>query len=337
MKKVGLVGWRGLVGSVLLSRMTAEKDFLYFTPYFFSTSQAGGCAPEVGQSEKLLLDAYRLDSLREMDVILTCQGSDYTARIHKALRQTEWQGFWLDAASLLRLEKSSVIVLDPVNQAVIESGLARGIKTFVGGNCTVSLMLLALKGLFAENLVEWVSSMTYQAVSGAGAAAMQHLLKEIRDFHPNETHEMALLGNLWPWIDKPMPSGQSKEEWKGMQEAHKILQTPEPIPIDGTCVRVGVFRAHSQALTVKLKQSITLASVTDLIQTSHQWLKWVPNEKEQTLHELTPLAVSGTLDIAVGRVRKMTLGDRYLNLFTVGDQLLWGAAEPLRRMLKLFI
>jgi aspartate-semialdehyde dehydrogenase len=359
--QVGFIGWRGLVGSVLLHRMREENDFNYFIPHFFSTSQVNLLAPDVGQSEKYLKDAYQLDVLATMDIIVTCHGSDYTSEVYPKLRSMGWKGFWLDASSNLRLENDSMIVLDPVNQEHIEEGLTKGIKTFVGGNCTVSLMLLALKGLFAEGLIEWISSMTYQAVSGAGAKAIEELLKQIHyastsfslEPMPNilemetaishvlqgeniPTHTMGapLLGNILPWIDVAMANGQSREEWKAMLEANKILQSPVNIPIDGTCVRVGAFRAHSQALTVKLKKNVDLSTIEQLIQSSHPWLKWVPNNREDTIKNLTPLSVSGTLDIAVGRVRKMSLGEKYLNVFTVGDQLLWGAAEPLRRMLR---
>jgi len=360
--QVGIIGWRGLVGSVLLMRMQEENDFNYFTPCFFSTSQASQRAPDFGQPEKYLLDAYQLDALSTMDIIVTCQGGTYTSEIYPQLRQRGWKGIWLDSASTLRMHDDSIIVLDPVNQAVINASLDRGIKTFVGGNCTVSLMLLALKGLFAEKLVEWVSSMTYQAVSGAGAQAMEDLLTQIQyttqhlalgstqkkaleaemslktilqsKLLPKDNIGAPILGNLLPWIDTEMVNGQSREEWKAMQEANKILQSQSMIPIDGTCVRVGAFRAHSQALTVKLNKTVDLSTIEQMIQSAHSWIKWVPNCRENTIQELTPLSVSGTLNISVGRVRKMMLGDKYLNVFTVGDQLLWGAAEPLRRVLR---
>lgn len=361
--QVGMIGWRGLVGSVLLTRMQEENDFNYFTPNFFSTSQVNQLAPDFGQPEKYLFDAFKLELLSAMDIIVTCQGGTYTSEIYCKLRKSGWKGIWLDSASTLRMHEESIIVLDPVNQAVINEGLTRGVKTFVGGNCTVSLMLLALKGLFAENLVEWVSSMTYQAVSGAGAQAMDDLFKQIQytsqhftvassvhgkaleaenalskilqsEMVPKNNIGAPLLGNLLPWIDIPAINGQSREEWKFMQEVNKILQSPINIPIDGTCVRVGAFRAHSQALTIKLNKTVDLSTIEQLIQSAHPWVKWIPNCREKTIHELTPLSVSGTLDIAVGRVRKMVLGDAYLNVFTVGDQLLWGAAEPLRRVLR---
>ena len=365
MKKVGLVGYRGMVGSVLMQRMHEENDFTKIHSYFFSTSQAGQAAPSVANGHSSILDANSLKELSAMDVIISCQGGDYTTKIHGPLRESGWQGYWIDAASTLRLSDDAIIILDPVNGDQIKSAITNGVKDFVGGNCTVSLMLIALGGLFKEDLVEWMTSMTYQAASGAGAKNMQELLeqnvfianqyqdflksnpqasileieknisKEISsDKMPTENFGAPLSMNLLPWIDSKMPSGQSREEWKAQVEANKILNSSTNIPIDGTCVRVASLRCHSQAFTIKLKKSVAIEEIEKIIATHNDWVKLVPNNKDESVHELTPAAVTGTLNVHVGRLRKMTLGDDYLNAFAIGDQLLWGAAEPLRRMLS---
>ncbi len=360
--KVGLVGWRGMVGSVLLQRMQEENDFAGIEPVFFSTSQAGGAAP---LNAGTLKNASDLTELKKLDVIITCQGGDYTKEIHPALRKAGWQGYWIDAASSLRMEKDAVIILDPVNRNVIDAALAKGQKDFIGGNCTVSLMLIALGGLFRANQVEWLSSMTYQAASGAGAPNMRELLSQMGVLHnsvagllanpssaildidqqvtevlrgdalPKAEFGFPLAGNLLPWIDREVEDGQSREEWKGYAETNKILGTSTPIPVDGICVRVGAMRCHSQALTIKLKQDLPIGEIEDLIRNDNPWVKLVSNTKADSLAQLTPAAVSGTLTIPIGRVRKMKMGSRYISAFTCGDQLLWGAAEPLRRMLRI--
>lgn len=365
MKKVGFVGWRGMVGSVLMQRMREEKDFGKFDAYFFTTSQTGAKAPsEACANATNLLAANDLEALRSMDIILTCQGSDFTNEMHPSLRKSGWKGQWIDAASALRMKESSVLVLDPVNKSVIESAIGAGKNDFIGANCTVSLMLMGLGGLFKEDLVEWVTSMTYQAASGAGAQNMVELLKQMGTLanatsgllsediltvdravndslrsstFPKENFGAPLAGSLIPWIDVRMENGQSKEEWKAQAEANKMLATKNVIPMDGTCVRIGAMRCHSQGLTLKLKKSVELKTIEQIIGSANDWVKLIPNEREITAQELTPTKVSGTLSIPVGRVRKMSLGDTYLNAFTVGDQLLWGAAEPLRRMLKFLI
>jgi aspartate-semialdehyde dehydrogenase len=362
MQKVGIIGWRGMVGSVLLQRMQQEQDFDHFDAYFFTTSQQGQTAPSIGQNAKLLLDANNLSELSKMDILISCQGGSYTNKIFEPLRKKGWDGYWIDAASTLRMDKNSIIALDPINLPHIEQGLQNGIKNFIGGNCTVSLMLLAIHGLLKADLVKWISVMSYQAISGSGAAAMKELLRQqkytLQDIDisdnilnieealrkkaqsaefPKEVISQPLVANLLPWIDSPMSSGQSKEEWKAMVEANKILDSSKEIAIDGTCVRVPSLRSHSQALTVKLKKKIPLEEIEALIRSANPWVKLVENNKDDTLNQLTPAAVSGTLDIAVGRVRKSLLGDKYLNIFTVGDQLLWGAAEPLRRMLQIIL
>ncbi|PID50163.1 MAG: aspartate-semialdehyde dehydrogenase [Proteobacteria bacterium] len=368
MLKVGFVGWRGMVGSVLMARMQAESDFQGFESVFFTTSQAGQAGPNVGAGAKPLQDARHLDKLAEMDIIVSCQGGDYTNEIYPSLRE-RWDGYWIDAASTLRMQEDSIIVLDPVNRKVIDAGLQNGLKNYIGGNCTVSLMLMALGGLFEHDLIAWMTSMTYQAASGAGAKNMRELLvqmgelnAEVKDLlaDPQSTildidrritdklnaeslttdqWGVALAGSLIPWIDKPMENGQTKEEWKGIAETNKILGRSEDqmIPIDGQCVRIGSMRCHSQAFTLKLKQDLPLAEIEAIIAEHNEWVKVIPNTKEKTLRGLTPAAASGTLDIPVGRIRKMNLGSEYLTLFTVGDQLLWGAAEPLRRMLKITV
>lgn len=361
MKKVGFIGWRGMVGSVLMERMSSENDFSLMDSYFYSTSQTGEAAPKVKNAHDKLLSAMDSKELSKMDVLVSCQGGDYTAEIFPLLRKDGWKGIWIDAASTLRLKDDAVIVLDPVNHSYIQESLHQGVKNYVGGNCTVSLLLIALHGLFKEDLIEWVSSMTYQAASGAGAKNMIELLDQMKTvgnaFLSNpaasalelEKQMTSLMGstqfpitnfghplalNVLPWIDAEMPSGQSKEEWKAQVEANKILQTKTIIPIDGTCVRVGALRCHSQGLTIKLRKSAHLSTVEELISSANPWVKLVANNKVATLKELTPGAVSGKLDIPIGRLRPMTLGDQYFNAFTLGDQLLWGAAEPLRCALR---
>lgn len=364
--KVGIVGWRGMVGSVLMQRLREENDFVGIDPVFFTTSQVGQAAPDVGQGSALLQDAGDIDALAACDVILTCQGGDYTGAVYEPLRNSGWNGYWIDAASSLRMSDDAVIVLDPVNRAMIDQALNSGVKTYVGGNCTVSLMLLGLHGLFQENLIEWVSPMTYQAASGAGARNMRELIsqmgaihqssaallndpasaileldKQVAEFirsddYPCDQFGVPLAGSLIPWIDKPMPSGQSKEEWKAQVEANKILGTGDQIiPIDGLCVRVGAMRCHSQALTIKLKKDVSIGTVEQLIGDANDWVKLIPNERQASIEQLTPAAVTGTTDIPVGRIRSLTMGKEYIGAFTVGDQLLWGAAEPLRRMLAI--
>ncbi len=363
--KVGLVGWRGMVGSVLMQRMLEEKDLAGVKPVFFSTSQAGQDSPNFGQGPGTLVDAKDISTLAEQDVIITCQGGDYTKEIHPQLRKSGWNGYWIDAASTLRMEDNAVIILDPINQKVIDSALKNGCKDFIGGNCTVSLMLMAIGGLFNAGLVDWVSSMTYQAASGAGAPNMRELLTQMGTLHncvaeklqspgsaileidrkvtstlrseqmPKAEFGFPLAGSVLPWIDREVEDGQSREEWKGIAETNKILGNQTPIPIDGICVRIGAMRCHSQGLTIKLNKNIPIEEIEALISGGNQWVKLVPNKKAETLEQLTPAAVSGTLSIPVGRVRKMKMGPEYLSVFTCGDQLLWGAAEPLRRMLRI--
>ncbi|MCX8683850.1 aspartate-semialdehyde dehydrogenase [Gilliamella sp. B2889] len=365
MKNVGFVGWRGMVGSVLMQRMVEEHDFDYINPVFFSTSQAGQAAPTFGGKTGTLQSADNIDALKALDIIVTCQGGDYTSEIYKKLRATGWQGYWIDAASTLRMEDEAIIVLDPVNKVNIHAALDRGIKTFVGGNCTVSLMLMSLGGLFAENLVDWVSVSTYQAASGGGARHMRELLtqmgmlnaevaKELQDPNssildierkvtqkmrdgslPTDNFGVPLAGSLIPWIDKALDNGQSKEEWKGQAETNKILGTSQIIPVDGLCVRIGALRCHSQSFTIKLKKDISVPEVEKLLAAHNDWVKVIPNDRDLSMRELTPAAVTGTLTTPVGRLRKLNMGKDYLSAFTVGDQLLWGAAEPLRRMLRI--
>lgn len=366
MKSVGLIGWRGMVGSVLMQRMTEERDFDVIRPVFFSTSQHGEAAPEIGgKSAGTLQDAFDIEALRALDIIITCQGGDYTNDVYPRLRASGWQGYWIDAASSLRMQDDAIIILDPVNQHVIQQGLDQGIKTFAGGNCTVSLMLMSLGGLFAQDLVEWASVATYQAASGGGARHMRELLNQMGQLHghvgdllqnpasaildierkvtelsrsgglPVDNFGVPLAGSLIPWIDKQLDNGQSREEWKGQAETNKILGTSQVIPVDGLCVRVGALRCHSQAFTLKLKKDVPLAEIEQLLATHNQWVKVVPNDRDITMRELTPAAVTGTLSTPVGRLRKLNMGPEYLSAFTVGDQLLWGAAEPLRRMLRL--
>jgi aspartate-semialdehyde dehydrogenase len=367
MLKVGFIGWRGMVGSVLMDRMREENDFNGFEALFASTSQAGQAAPDVGLETPPLQDAFDVKTLSGMDIIVTCQGSSYTKKVHAELRTGGWNGYWLDAASALRMTDDSVIVLDPVNRNVIDKALAQGTKNFIGGNCTVSLMLMAIGGLFQEGYVEWLSSMTYQASSGAGANNMRELVKQMSfigqageeimadpassifslDQHvietmrsnafPVEYFGIPLAGSAIPWIDSPLESGQTREEWKGFAETNKILQTGQPIPIDGICVRIGAMRCHSQAITIKLTKDLPLNDIETIIAGANDWVKVIGNTKEDTIKHLTPAAVTGKLDVPVGRIRKMNIGPEYLTLFTVGDQLLWGAAEPIRRMLKILL
>lgn len=365
--KAGLIGWRGMVGSVLMQRMLAEGDFAFVAPTFFTTSQIGAPAPDVGgQAGSPLRDAHDLAQLAEMDVIVSCQGGDYTSAVFDTLRAQGWMGYWIDAASTLRMRDDAVIILDPVNRHVIDAALDRGTRNYIGGNCTVSLMLMALGGLFRANLVEWVSAMTYQAASGAGAQNMRELLAQMGGLHDAvsadlQTSESAILeidrkvtaalrdgslptaqigfplaGSVLPWIDKDLGNGQSKEEWKGQAEGNKILGTQDhAIPIDGLCVRIGAMRCHSQGLTLKLREDVPIERIEALIAGSNDWVRLVPNTREASLRHLTPAAVSGRLEVPVGRLRKMSLGPHYLSAFTVGDQLLWGAAEPLRRMVRI--
>ena len=374
MKKLGLVGWRGMVGSVLMQRMVEERDFDHVEPVYFSTSAVGGKAPTLGGKEGgNLQDAMSIDALKQCDIVITCQGGDYTKEVFPKLRAAGWNGHWIDAASALRMEKDAVIILDPVNLNVIKDALGKGGKNWIGGNCTVSLMLMGLGGLFQNDLIEWVSAMTYQAASGAGAQNMRELLSQMGTLHDAVKAELAdpasaildidrkvaeamrassfptknfrntaLAGSLIPWIDVPVEGGQSKEEWKGGAECNKILgrpafRSPGSIPIDGLCVRIGAMRCHSQGLTIKLKKDVPLDEVTDIIAKANQWVKVVPNEREISERELTPAAVTGTLSVPVGRLHKLAMGPEYLGAFTVGDQLLWGAAEPLRRMLRILL
>jgi len=369
MVSVGIVGWRGMVGSVLMDRMRSEDDFSAFEPVFFSTSQAGKNGPDTGGGlRQPVLDANDLEKLAEMAVVVSCQGGGYTERVHPALRQKGWRGYWIDAASTLRMEESSVIVLDPVNRHVIDRALEDGVRDFIGGNCTVSLMLMAVSGLFARNWVQWLTAMTYQSASGAGANNMRELVQQMgilgekskdllhdpaasildidrrisqtladSDF-PTQHFGAPLAASLIPWVDRAMDNGQTREEWKGIAETNKILgRSDSPIPIDGQCVRVGAMRCHSQALTIKLTEAIPLKTIEETIASANEWVSVVPNDKAATLAHLSPAAVSGSLTIPVGRIRKMNLGPEYLTLFTVGDQLLWGAAEPLRRVLKVIL
>jgi aspartate-semialdehyde dehydrogenase len=384
--KVGFVGWRGMVGSVLMGRMLEEDDFAAIEPIFFTTSNVGGQGPSIGKTIEPLKDATDISELAKMDVVISCQGGDYTKQVFKPLRDSGWDGYWIDAASALRMEADAVIVLDPVNASVIEQALASGTKNFIGGNCTVSLMLMAIGGLINAGHVEWISAMTYQAASGGGARHMRELLTQmglLRDAVSTELADPAsaildidakisgllrsgslpadnfgvpLAGSVLPYIDSELDSGQSREEWKADAETNKIIGTfanqdsanhgayesdvagliPH-IPVDGVCVRVGAMRCHSQALTIKLKQDLPMDEIEDLLAKANDWVKVIPNHKEETLEALTPTAVTGTLDIPVGRLRKMHMGPEYLSAFTVGDQLLWGAAEPLRRMLRILL
>ncbi|UDM51477.1 aspartate-semialdehyde dehydrogenase [Cupriavidus sp. MP-37] len=374
---VGLVGWRGMVGSVLMQRMQEERDFDHIEPVFFSTSNAGGKAPAMAKNETTLKDANDIEALKKCDVVLTAQGGDYTNEVFPKLRAAGWKGYWIDAASSLRMKDDAIIVLDPVNQGVIKDALSKGVKNFIGGNCTVSCMLMGLGGLFQADLIEWMTSMTYQAASGGGAQHMRELLTQFGTLNASvkplldnpasaileidrqilstqhglsaeETRQFGvpLAGNLIPWIDKDLGNGQSKEEWKGGAETNKILGRGEgflgatgatPISVDGLCVRIGAMRCHSQALTIKLRRDVPLDEIEGMLAAHNPWAKVVPNTREASMTDLTPAAVTGTLTIPVGRLRKMQMGGEYLSAFTVGDQLLWGAAEPLRRMLRILI
>ena len=363
---VGLIGWRGMVGSVLVQRMREERDFDLIEPVFFSTSQAGASAPAIGKRVPPVKHAKDLPELAAMDVLISCQGGDYTSEMYPKLRQAGWQGYWIDAASTLRMSDDAVIILDPVNRDVIDRALQVGVRNYIGGNCTVSLMLMAMTGLFRAGLIEWVTVMTYQAASGAGAQQMRELVSQMGRAHasvealltdpasaildidrtvaetlrrpdfPIAQSGHPLAGSLLPWINGDLGNGQSREEWKGLVETNKILgRAAEPIPVDGICVRVGAMRCHSQGLTIKLRRDVPLAEIESMLASAHEWVRVVPNDKESTLRELTPAAVTGTLRVPVGRLRKLAMGREYLGAFTVGDQLLWGAAEPLRRMLRI--
>ena len=376
MKLVGLVGWRGMVGSVLLQRMQQENDFAHFEPVFFSTSNAGGKAPSMAKNESTLKDANDIDALKKCDIILTCQGGDYTSEIFPKLRAAGWNGYWIDAASTLRMKEDAIIVLDPVNLNVIKTALKAGVKNYIGGNCTVSCMMMGLGGLFKHDLIDWMTSMTYQAASGGGAQHMRELLTQFGSINAevkallddpasaileidrkvlakqhamtaDETKQFGvpLGGNLIPWIDKDLGNGQSREEWKAGAETNKILgrgaafgkDAKPAIAVDGLCVRIGAMRCHSQALTIKLKKDVPLDEINDIIASDNEWVKFVPNTREASMQDLTPAATTGSLRIPVGRVRKMEMGPDYISAFTVGDQLLWGAAEPLRRMLRVVL
>ena len=368
MQKVGFVGWRGMVGSVLVERMQSENDFDSLESSFFTTSQVGQKTPTYLKDNDLLLDAFDINELSRMDIIVTCQGGDYTKKVYPELKKIGWQGHWVDAASSLRMDDDALIVLDPINQIAIDDAYQRGIKTWVGGNCTVSLMLLAIHGLIKENAVDWVSSMTYQAASGAGAQNMRELLEQMGSLYnsaremlddprsnilaidqkvlesmhsnsfPKDNFLVPLAGNLIPWIDQDLNNGQSREEWKGQAESNKILQNGHDyIKVDGLCVRVGSMRSHSQALTIKLKKDYDVTEVEKLIDNGNEWVKLIANTREDSIHDLTPSAVSGTLNIAIGRIRQLNFDKNIFSAFTVGDQLLWGAAEPIRRILKILI
>lgn len=368
MKRVGLIGWRGMVGSVLMGRMREEGDFDLIDPVFFTTSNPGGRGPDIGRDVPPLEDAMSIDALKAMDVIITAQGGDYTKAVYPQLRAAGWNGYWIDAASTLRMLDEAIIILDPVNLNVIEDALARGVKTYVGGNCTVSLMLMAIGGLFEAGLVEWIAPQTYQAASGAGARNMRELLRQMGAIHdevkdllddpasaileidrkvteflrsdryPLDAWPVPLAASLIPWIDVQLETGQSKEEWKAQAEANKILgRSHAPVPIDGLCVRVGAMRCHSQALTIKLTRDVPLDEIYGLIAAHNAWVRVIPNDRQLTMEQLTPAAVTGTLTVPVGRMRKLNMGPQYLSAFSVGDQLLWGAAEPLRRMLRILL
>jgi len=363
---VGLIGWRGMVGSVLVQRMREEHDFDLLDPVFFSTSQAGAAAPAIGKRVPPLKNARDLSELAAMEVLISCQGGEYTSEIYPKLRQAGWQGYWIDAASTLRMADDAVIILDPVNRDVIDRALESGVRNYIGGNCTVSLMLMAMTGLFRAGLVEWVSVMTYQAASGAGAQNMRELVSQMGRAHasvrtllddpasaildidrtvsatlrsadfPTTQFGYPLAGSLLPWVAKDLGNGQSQEEWKAQAEGNKILgRAKDPIPVDGFCVRIGAMRCHSQALTIKLRRDLPVSEIESILASAHEWVRVVPNRKDETLRELTPAAVNGTLNVPVGRLRKLAMGGEYLGAFTVGDQLLWGAAEPLRRMLRI--
>jgi len=369
MAKVGFIGWRGMVGSVLMERMREEGDFDAIEPVFFTTSNVGGTGPSIGKPVAPLKDANDVKELARHDVLVSCQGGDYTKAIHPKLRAAGWNGCWIDAASALRMDKNAVIVLDPVNRPVIDRALADGVKDYIGGNCTVSLMLMAIDGLLRADLVEWVTAMTYQAASGAGAQNMRELLQQMGEVHyaakalledpasaileidrevagilrdesfPTEHFGVPLAGSLLPWIDADLGNGQSREEWKGHVETNKIIGRPanREVAVDGVCVRIGAMRCHSQGLTMKLRRDVPLAEIESILASANPWVKVIPNKREETLKRLTPVAVTGTLEVPIGRLRKLRMGGEYLSAFTVGDQLLWGAAEPLRRMLGILL
>jgi aspartate-semialdehyde dehydrogenase len=368
MLRVGIVGWRGMVGSVLVQRMREERDFDHIDPVFFSTSQAGGRGPAIGRDVGLVKDASDIATLKSLPVVISCQGGEYTSDIYPKLRSEGWKGYWIDAASALRMNDDAIIILDPVNMPVIKKGITRGVKNYIGGNCTVSLMLMGMAGLFQRDEIEWMTSMTYQAASGQGAAAMRDLVAQMATIgerakpllddpasailemdravteavrsgnFPKSNTGHPLAGSLLPWIDKDLGNGQSREEWKAQAEANKILgRNGNVIPMDGVCVRVGAMRCHSQALTIKLRRPLPIDEVEGVLAEAHDWVKVVPNRREETLAELTPAAVTGKLSVPVGRLRKLPMGNDYLAAFTVGDQLLWGAAEPLRRMLRILL
>jgi aspartate-semialdehyde dehydrogenase len=368
MKQVGIIGWRGMVGSVLLERMREEKDFEFIEPTFFSTSQAGTPGPQIGTSKAAVLDANDIAALAKLPMLISAQGGDYTQAIHPRLRAAGWQGYWIDAASTLRMDANAVIVLDPVNLPVMHAARERGIKDFIGGNCTVSLMLMAVGGLMRAGVVEWITAMTYQSASGAGAQNMREMLQQMGVLHasaadllrnptssildidravsgalaapgfPKDHFGVPLAGNLIPWIDKDLGNGQSREEWKAAAEANKILGSEaHPTPVEGICVRVSAMRCHSQALTIKLSRDLPMPEIEKLIGDGNSWVRIVPNDKESSVRALSPAAVSGKLDIAIGRLRKLSMGGEYLSAFTVGDQLLWGAAEPLRRTMRFLL
>jgi aspartate-semialdehyde dehydrogenase len=368
MKEIGIIGWRGMVGSVLLERMRSERDFDLVEPVFFSTSQAGAASPDIGRATRPVQNAHDLAALKRLPMLISCQGGDYTQEVHGRLREAGWRGYWIDAASTLRMADSAVIVLDPVNLPVMRAARERGIKDFIGGNCTVSLMLMAVCGLMRAGLVEWITAMTYQSASGAGAQNMREMLEQMGAVHRSAAGLLAdpasaildidravsqalnradfpkahfgapLAGSLIPWIDKDLGNGQSREEWKAGAESNKIMGTEaNPVPVEGICVRVSAMRCHSQALTIKLRRDVPLAEVERLIAGGNDWVKVVPNQREASMAALSPAAVSGTMTIPVGRLRKLAMGGEYLSAFTVGDQLLWGAAEPLRRTMRILL
>jgi aspartate-semialdehyde dehydrogenase len=368
MLRAGIVGWRGMVGSVLVQRMREERDFDHIEPVFFSTSQAGGKGPSIGKDCGPVKSATDLEALKSLPVVISCQGGDYTNEVYPKLRQAGWKGYWIDAASALRMNDDAVIILDPVNLPIIQDAVKKGVKSYIGGNCTVSLMLMGMAGLFQRDEIEWLTTMTYQAASGAGAANMRELVAQmvrvgdsarallenpqsaILDIDravtdsirspglPKEAFGFPLAASLLPWIDKDMGNGQSREEWKGHVETNKILgRNGKAIPVDGVCVRIGAMRCHSQALTIKLRRPLPLDEIEGMLAEAHDWVKVVPNRREESLAELTPAAVTGKLSVPVGRLRKLPMGPEYLAAFTVGDQLLWGAAEPLRRMLRILL
>ena len=370
--RVGFVGWRGMVGSVLLQRMQAERDFEHIEPEFFSTSNVGGQGPDVGKRTAPLKHASDIAALKTQDTIVTCQGGDYTNEVFPQLRAAGWNGYWIDAASALRMKDDAVIILDPVNREVIDAALKAGVKNYIGGNCTVSLMMMAVAGLLREDLVEWITCMTYQAASGAGAQNMRELLQQMGEAHlaakallddphsaildidsevagilrderfPTEHFGVPLAGSLIPWIDKDLGDGQSREEWKGTAETNKILgrggaSGKRPIPVESICVRIGAMRCHSQAMTIKLRRDLPIADIERILARANEWVRVVPNTREASIAQLTPAAVTGSMEVPIGRLRKLAMGGEYLGAFTVGDQLLWGAAEPLRRMLRILL